>query len=282
MDDIIIDEPNDKYLFIKVLIILFIIGIFIGAFIYYKNSNVVKTKDIVVELGSELSYDVTDYLSKGKNNAKNCKLYLDDVDTNTVGTYTYKIKFRKHTKKGRIKVVDTVKPEVELDEITMSPNDTIDADLLLLSCKDLSLPCKATFKDENIINKLKKVGTYQVDVIVSDFYGNKVSKTATINVKNDVKLSSKKSSDLIYFSNSENDDKIEHILFVSFDEAIEEDSSQFKETYNDVAETDFEAYVSESTSSAKILVAYNKYGYAIGLQVLITYPDGRTTLLENR
>ncbi len=282
MDDFYYEENSSKHVFIKILIILFIIGICIGIFLYYKNENTIKLKKITVELGTELSLNVDDYLINGKKNSKDYKLDLSNVDINKVGTYTYKVKYNKHTKIGTIVVKDTIKPNVTTEDIVIGINEDFDPSMLILSCDDLSLPCSVQLKDNKILDKLKNVGTYNVDIIVSDAYGNSVNKSAVVKVSETETLSNKKSNDLEYYNNNANDDTIEHVFFLKLDKAIEEDSKEFKEIYNEVAETDFEDYTDGEIYNTKLILAYNRYGYVIGIQVLVTYYDGTTKLLENR
>lgn len=280
MDDFVYESTSAKSIFLKLLFILFFIGLCLGIFLYYKHQNVIELKNITIELGEPLSKNVEDYITNGFNNVKSYKLYLNDVDTSKVGTYTYKVKYNKHTKTGKIKIVDTTKPVVKAETLTIDTNFDLKPDMLILSCDDYSLPCKATFKNTNDLKKLKTPGTYKIDIIVADSAKNKATVTATVEVNNSKEMSSIKSNDLNYYSNSENDDTIEEKFFIKFDTAIDENSDEFRETFEDLTLTDFNEYVDGEIESTKIIIAYNKYNYVIGLQVLITFKDGSSTLLE--
>ena len=273
------EESNGKLIFIKCLILLFIIGICIGIFLFYKKQNTIKIKNITVELGTELSTDVEDYLVSGKNNSKNYKLYLNDVDKETVGTYTYKVKYNKHTKEGKIKIVDTTKPKVEIENnITIGVNEEINPKVFINKCEDYSLPCEVKFKDNNIIDKFKTPGTYKVDLIVSDSYGNSVNLTSNVTVSENATLTSEKTKDLNYSYNSL-DKEIGKTLFVKFDKAMDEDSEEFESIYSDVTIEDFSQYTNDIYDT-KLVTAYNKYGYVIGIQVLVTHSSGTEELIE--
>ena len=123
MEDFYYEESNAKHVFIKCMLFLFIIGLISGGFIFYKKQNTIKLKNVNVELGSELSNNVDDYLVNGKKYSSNYKLYLDKVDVNTIGKYSYKVKYNKHTKTGYINVQDTTKPEVTLDDLVTIGKD---------------------------------------------------------------------------------------------------------------------------------------------------------------
>lgn len=283
MEEFYYEEPIKKHLFLKCLIFIFIIGLIIGIFIYYKEKNTIKLKNMNIELGSTLSKDVNDYLKSGKRFSNEYKLYLDDVDVNTIGKYSYKVKYNKHTKIGYINVVDTTKPEVVIDDsIEIGTNDTFDPNILITSCKDASLPCTATLKNEKDYDKLKNIGTYNIDIKISDTANNYVIKNVTINVSENGDMSSKVSNDLNYYTNSENDDKIGHVLFVKLDKAINEDTLEYEGIIQETSTIDFSKYVDGEIYSTRLITAYNRYGYVIGIQVEVTLTNGDKKLIENK
>jgi len=279
MEDFYYEESNPKQVFIKCLIILFIIGISIGIFLYYKEKNTIKLKKITLELGSELSTNIDDYLLSGEKNSNEYVLNLDKVDKNKVGKYTYEVKYNKHTKKGTIIVEDTTKPIVETDNIEMNINEDLEPRLLVSNCDDLSLPCSVTYVDETITDKFKIPGTYEVEIEVSDAAGNKIKTTAKVTSNETSTMTTVMSNDLEYYTNNEKDDTIEHILFEKFDHAMDDDSHEFVTIIQETSALDFSQYTEGEIYSAKLLTAYNKYGYAIGLQVIITHPDGTVEYL---
>ena len=283
MEEFYYEEPTKKHLFLKCLIFIFIIGLLIGVFIYYKEKNTIKLKNIDVELGSTLSKDVNDYLKSGKKYSDEYKLYLNGVDVNTIGKYSYKVKYNKHTKIGYINVVDTTKPEVEMDDtIEIGVNDTFDPNILITSCKDASLPCTATLKNDKDYDKFKSVGTYSVDIKVSDTANNYVIKKVNVIVSENGNMSNKVSSDLNYYTNSLNDDTIEHVLFVKLDKAINEDTLEYEGLIQETSAIDFNKYVDEEIKDTKLITAYNRYGYVIGIQVEVVLTNGDKVLIENK
>jgi len=282
MEDFYFEDHSTRNFFIKLLLFLLVIGICIGGFLYYRKQNIIRLKTITVEVGSKLSDDVVDYLNSGLSNASHYKLYLDTVDSNTVGEYTYKVKYNKTAKKGKIKVVDTTKPVVVLDNITIGINEEFNTNLLLVSCEDYSKPCTVSFKNERDKDKLNSAGVYTIDFNVSDSFGNTALSKATITVSETETLSSKMTNDLEYFSNSENEENLEHIFFKKLDKAIFEDTLEYEGMLQDISVMDFSGYVEKEIYSTRLITAYNQYGYVIGIQVEVTFNDGTTKLLEDK
>lgn len=280
MEEFYFEENYTKHVFLKCLVYIFIIGLGIGIFLYYKKENTIELKTVTIEIGDTLSKNVQDYLKSGKKYDE-YKLYIDNVDTTKVGNYTYKVKYNKHTKKGIIKVIDTTKPIVELDNIIIGKDEEFDPNILLVSCNDYSLPCNVTFANENDLKKLEKVGKYTIEFLISDAIGNQTKNSATITVSDTETLSSRMTNDLEYDSNSENDDTIEHVFFKKLDKAIYEDTLEFEGMIQEISAIDFSNYVEKNIYSTKLITAYNKYGYVIGIQVEVTFDDGTKKLLEN-
>lgn len=283
MEEIYYEEQSKKHIFLKCLLFVFILGVIVGVFIYFKYKNTIQLKNIDVELGTSLPHDVNDYLKSGKRFANEYKLYLDGVDVNTIGKYSYKVKYNKHTKTGYINVVDTKEPEVNMDDsIEIGVNDEFDPNILINSCKDKSLPCTASLKNDSDYEKIKNIGTYNIDVKVSDTVGNYVIKKVTVVVSENGNMSNKVSNDLNYYTNSEKDDTIGHVLFVKLDKAINEDTLEYEGLIQETSTLDFSKYVEGDIDSTKLITAYNKYGYVIGLQVEVTFTNGQKKLIENK
>ena len=283
MEEIYYEEQSKKHIFLKCVLFVFILGVIVGVFIYFKYKNTIQLKNINVELGTSLSHDVNDYLKSGKRFANEYKLYLDGVDVNTIGKYSYKVKYNKHTKTGYINVVDKTKPEVVFnDNVVISSKEDFNINNLMLSCIDKSLPCNVTLINESDYDKLKNVGEYNINVKVSDSAGNYVTKKVNVTVTDDENVSNTMSSDLEYYTNSINDDKIDHVLFVKLEKAINEDSLEFEGMLQETSSIDFSKYVDKSIKDTRLITAYNKYGYVIGIQVEVSYGDGTKEVIENK
>lgn len=279
MDDFYFEDSNPKHVFLKCLLILFIIGLCIGAFLFYKNKNTMKLKKVYVELGSELSNDVNDYLVSGVANSSNYKLDLSMVDKDVIGEYTYKVRHNKNTKKGTLVVRDTTKPVIETSNIVMNKEETLDLNFIVTSCKDYSLPCSVSFVNKSDVEKLGTVGEYTIPFYIQDNVGNKVKKDIEITVSDTEYLSTKMSNDLEYYTNSINDDSIEHVYFEKFDKALEDESDDYVTTVQEISALDFSEYTDGEIYNSQLITVYNKYGYVTGIQVLVTYVDGTKELL---
>ena len=168
------------------------------------------------------------------------------------------------------------------DTIEIGVNDTFDPNILITSCKDASLPCTATLKNDKDYNKFKSVGTYSVDIKVSDTANNYVIKKVNVIVSENGNMSNKVSSDLNYYTNSLNDDTIEHVLFVKLDKAINEDTLEYEGLIQETSAIDFNKYVDEEIKDTKLITAYNRYGYVIGIQVEVVLTNGDKVLIENK
>ena len=272
-------ENNNKKNHLKAFILLFILGLICGALYYYKKTSAISLKTVNIEVGSELSTNINDYIKSGNKIIDNYKLDLSKVDTSKVGKYKYSIKYNKHIVYSYVNVRDTKSPVVTLDDtIIVGTSYDFDPNIFILKCEDYSLPCQASIND-NDLKKLSVVGNYDINVTVYDKYNNKTSKKVNINVIDGDTISSIATNDLDYYSNSENDQTLSHDLFMRFDSAIIEDSAIFSDTMLEISTTDFSEYESDIYSS-KIISAYNKYGYVIGFQVEITKNDGTKVLLK--
>lgn len=283
MEDFYYEESNPKHVFVKCLIILFIIGVAIGMFLYIKSTDTFKLKNININLGEKLSNNVEDYIDGNIKNISDYKLYIDDVDANKVGEYTYKVRYNKHVEEGTIKIVDNKKPIVTPSEdIIIGINEELDLNMLISKCVDDSLPCRVTLKRDNDLDKLKKEGKYKIDLVVSDAVGNKTNITVDITSSSTETMSSLQINDLNYYTNSENNDSIEHTLFIKLDKGLSEETHEYESLIRDLSITDFSEFVSDDKEiyDVKLITVYNKYSYVIGFQVLATFTDGTKELLE--
>lgn len=283
MEEFYYEESNPKHIFIKCLIILFVMGLLFGIFLYIKKTNTFKLKKISINIGDSLSSDINDYIVGNIKELEDYRLYIDDVDTNKVGKYTYQVKYKKHIEEGTIEVKDNKKPEVKVsDDIVVGTEEEFDLHMLIERCTDDSLPCKVTLKNDKDLDKLKKEGTYEIDLIVSDAVGNKTNVSVNVRSSSTETLSTLQINDLEYYSNSDNDSSLNKTLFIKLDKAINEETSKYEAMLLELSSTDFDEYKSEDKNiyDIKIITAYNKYSYVIGFQVLVTYVDGTKELLE--
>ena len=170
---------------ILIPIIITIILILIALIIFIFFNPLIKIKLI----GKDETIEVfTKYKDKGVKieGTKNKVKIINKVNTNKLGTYTitYKITHLKTTKiiKRKVKVVDTIKPEITLqgNEVTIYQNDTYNEPGYTATDnydKDITSKVKVT---NNIDNT--KAGTYEVTYSVSDSSKNKTEIKRKVNV----------------------------------------------------------------------------------------------------
>lgn len=170
---------------ILISIIITIILILIALIVFIFFNPLIKIKLI----GKDETIEVfTKYKDKGVKieGTKNKVKITNKVNTNKLGTYTitYKITHLKTTKiiKRKVKVVDTIKPEITLqgNEVTIYQNDTYNEPGYTATDnydKDITSKVKVT---NNIDNT--KAGTYEVTYSVSDSSKNKTEIKRKVNV----------------------------------------------------------------------------------------------------
>lgn len=287
-NEIYFEESNPKsvkiILFI-VLMCLFVVGIF---YIYISRKYTLSIKgDLVFELGSEVSYDPSTYLENNINDPKDYKLVftrvsISDDKFDKVGKYDFKVQYNNVSKKGRLVVVDTTKPEVETQDLTIGVDEEFNLDDFISVCNDYSKPCKVSLKDENDLKKTSKVGTYNFNITVSDKENNKVDKKVKLTVK---KGYSRK--ELLI-----NDLKPHHIepeysdwnkeMIIKYNKGIDPNEIEETEYYNELMEVtmnDLHTYLdplyeNNFIKESQIITVYNSYGYIIGYSIRVDLDNG--------
>jgi hypothetical protein len=273
--DFYIEETKPIKVIITVLIFLALVAGSIYYYIDYRRENVVKLKDITLELGEPLSTNINDYISCYNPEEYELDLSSIKVDENgnvsSTGEYSYKIKKNGQTKKGKVYVKDTTAPVVEVEEITVGVNELFSPNEFISKCEDLSLPCQATYKNVKDEEANASAGTYNFDIVVSDNEGNSVVKSVSLVVSGTNTLASKKETDLEFDHLSTDDNNWDKTYTLKLDKALADESASFNETIENIStkEYAFDKEVKEKV----ILVAYNKYDYAIGFSIRITFSD---------
>lgn len=272
----------------KIIFIIFIVCALIGGgiFAYYKyfRDNIVKLKDVTVELGEKLPTDINDYIS-----AKNVNAYKLDVsnvsvdengNTNVRGEYSYKISRDGEIKKGKIYVNDTTKPVVETIDITVGVKENFDPSEFLKSCDDLSLPCVASYKNKDDISLNDNAGTYDIDLIVSDAAGNSVTKKVKLNVSTSTTLEKQKASDLTPYKTSLDDDSIWNKTFtLKLNNGLDPETEEYVKQISELSAKEYE--FDKKVSKKEIINVYNKYDYVIGFSIMVTFEDNSVLFVTN-
>ena len=176
-------------------IILIMIFIFNTGF-YYDNNIYSELKEIEIEIGTPLPKDTKDYITnvlETNNVIIESNVPIDEHgNTTKIGTFNYYIvdidtnkMFSKEIERGIIKIIDTIKPEIIIEEKNLTYNYGSKIDInKIAKCIDNS---SCTLKSTNKINN-KKSGAQDITLIATDESGNKQEKKVTITIKEEKKI----------------------------------------------------------------------------------------------
>lgn len=276
MDEDFYIEDNYKRNVIILIIVLILFGF--GLYYVYKNyykKNYLKINDVTVELGDKLSERIEDYIKCDNYNAY--KLDLSNVvvdengNTTTTGEYSYAVIKGQDVKRGKIYVKDTRKPIVSVSDLKVGVGESYGAFDFVNSCDDLSLPCTTSFKDANDADLSSKAGSYKITIIVSDNAGNKTEKNVNLTVEEGYSYKEVKASDLNVDHLSNDASNWNQTYTYKFDKAYDEESSEFDEIIEKYSTINIT--LDKSIKDKEIIIIYNKYSYAIGLSIKVTFED---------
>lgn len=283
--EIYLEEANSKSVFKTILTMVFILGIFSGVYYFYFYHEPIRLKKIEIELGDKPSLDVNDYI---KNNEVYeyeldlSKLSLDDEGrTNSTGEYSYTITTDNEELKGKIFVVDTTKPDVVLSELTVGLNEEFDVEDFVESCFDLSNECHVRYQKEADESLTEKEGTYDINLKISDRYGNEVTKKTKLIVKEGASLSLLKSSDTEVYKIYPIDKDWDETYTIKFEKGLHEYSDEFETEILFITNQDFSVLFDAPIKNQTLLSIYNKYHYVIGLSMKFELEDNSIIYLSN-
>lgn len=266
-----VTESGSKKIFFFIIVI--IVGLLVFGYFFVFQKYYFNVKNIKVELGSELSTNINDYLQKSVVDTSGYKLDLALVDTNTVGKYKYKVTYNGKVKNGKIEVKDTTAPEFTLQDyyVEVGAEDFYLGNVLEV-CDDLSKPCIVEFKNENDSHKIDIVGDYYIQIKVSDVYKNTKNANAHIIVKEKGTLDNNSTTDLEYYSSSEDLEDFKDEYYIKLDKPINKDSIECTGYIDEISGVDWEGYAKENYPNytfkeVTIVSIYNKTGYVIGYVV---------------
>ena len=136
----------------------------------------IKLKNFEIETNTPLSIKIADYLEETVSDEvlANLKLDTSSVNVKEVGTYKYKVYYKKKEFEGTIKVIEKVAPTNQVDTISTNPADYITYPSPLTD--EVKALLKFNFSEVDI----NKPGTYQYTVT----YNNSIY-TANITVTED-------------------------------------------------------------------------------------------------
>lgn len=280
--DFYFEESNPKWVTV-IIVILVIAGLGAGYYFYkeYKK-QVIKVKDVTIELGSKPSENVSSYATgatDGYTLSLPDNLVNEDGNTYMVGEYSYKLKKDDTIKRGKIFVKDTTAPNVTVKEITVGVNEEFEPFEFLDTCDDLSLPCKTSYKKDAYAKLNEKAGRYNLEIVVEDKYGNKVSKDVVLNVSDSESLLSVKQADDVVVSMTPEDKDWDKSYTYKFPKAVAADSDDYEAKFLEINTMDFSGKFEKKITNQYSITTYNKYGYAIGISVKLFFEDNTTKYL---
>ena len=154
----------------KIICVIFLIGLFlilVGGYFF------TKFKDATVELGSEISSK--DFIRYGISS--NVLVDLSNVK-DSVGEYDVKLKYLLFDYNKKLKIVDTTPPKLELKDIYMPLNYSLNIDDFIVKLEDIS-ETSISFKEKIDISDY---GDYKINIIAVDKYNNKTEKECTLSI----------------------------------------------------------------------------------------------------
>ena len=282
MEESYTEETNKKTIIKYILIILFILGIIIGGYIYFHNNNILRLNRVVVELGEKLPEDITIFVKNNVENLNDYELSLIKVPLNSegltdeVGEFKYSVKFGSQKKQGKIIVKDTKAPIVEVKELTIGINEEFMLDEFITSCDELSKPCKVSLKTKDDKELFGVIGTHEIELKISDRYGNNTMKKVKLNVSDTDSLSNTKESDMTIFKTNPEYNDYDGTITFKYEKAVNEETLDESEEYSDyldLVSTDY-SEIRDNVYEQEIITLYNKYGYIVGFAVRLTFNDG--------
>lgn len=172
-------------------------GIGVGFCIFKNNNKVVEEQKeeenaIKIEFKDELSINLEDslptleaYLSSGELEEGEIT-YKDDndeeIELSELKIGTYKV-FIDGKEVSVLKIVDEVKPELKVKELTINEKDTYEVKDFVESCTDNSKEdCILSFKEETMGTNTKE-GTYDIVIVAKDSSENTIEQSTKLIIK---------------------------------------------------------------------------------------------------
>lgn len=172
-------------------------GIEVGFCIFKNNNKVVEEQKeeetaIKIEFKDELLINLEDslptledYLNSGELKEGEIT-YKDDndeeIELNELKIGTYKV-FIDGKEVSVLKIVDEVKPELKVKELTINESDTYEVKDFVESCTDNSKEdCNLSFKEESMKTNTKE-GTYDIVIVAKDSSENTIEQSTKLIIK---------------------------------------------------------------------------------------------------
>ena len=241
-------------------------------FVFMNQSSLkVKSKEVTIEYGQQLSIDPKDYLNEDEKVVKKATASIkEDVameegkDYLPIGEYTLIITADKNEAEVKIIVKDTTAPIFKDFKDTVETVKNVKPEYTKLYAADDLSQIEITVADENV--KYDIVGEYKATVKATDEYKNETGKEITVKVNEPVTKLNKTSLSLYVKETS--------VLDV---EVKGKDKAIFKSSNTDIVSVDENGKVTAKKSgTATITVSAN--GKEASCKVTVkTIPSGSTT-----
>lgn len=293
-EEFYIEDNNPKKIIFSIIVFVLIIGISIALFFIYRFKNEIHIRNnIKLELGESLNNDINYYLTRKVKNLDDYDIDLSNIPVvdgkiSEVGKFIIKIKYNNKSKAKTIKVVDTTKPEIAVQDLKIGVNEDYDIGDFVTKCEDLSRPCGVYYVDDASSELQKNKGDYKFDIKICDSYNNCVTTPVKLSVVENYSYKSIKQNDLNYDHVDSEYSDFDKTIFLKFAHAVDPDeveSGEFGSDFQDMAASDFHEYLSENDAiysivSSEIIYVYNKYNYVIGCGVRVKLSNGEYRYLS--
>ncbi|MDE5889333.1 MAG: hypothetical protein K2H20_04870 [Bacilli bacterium] len=176
------------------LVSLVVIIFLIGFWFWYKNHPTdedFQPINVTVEIGDSLPIRTSSYVKPGVGKEIEDELQyaidLSKIVLEEVGDYEFTVTYKGITKTGKVSIVDTTPPEIEIRNVKINEGDTYTAGSFVESCKDPN-GCNYSFQDAETEKKYTTSGAYVVYVVATDAFQNSVTKKASLIIEAQGKL----------------------------------------------------------------------------------------------
>lgn len=167
---------------IIIIVVLLIAIIGCAVYLILNNATPTQTKgsitahDLDLDLGKPLSTNISDYAEIVGFNVSTCTLDTSSVNIKRMGSYDYTITCGTTTQKGTIMLRDKTAPTVTVRELMVTPGTNVALEDFIVTCDDYT-KCSYELEDanESLETLVQTVGNYNLNLIVSDDYDNKVT-----------------------------------------------------------------------------------------------------------
>lgn len=288
--DFYFEESNPRKTKVVIICLVFVFVLVLGILFYARTRYTLNIKkDLKFEVGTVLSNDVRDFVKNKVVDEDDYTMMFsgaqqEDGILNKVGDYTFKIKYKNITKIGHIKVIDTVAPKVEVSDLTVGVDEEFLPDDFVTLCDDYSKPCKVEYVNGDSENLNKKVGSYKLEIRVSDSANNSIKKEVTLNVKEGFNLTKMKEADLNIHHIEPAFDDWKKEMIIKFSKGYDPNEIDESDAYTELMEVSGSdlhnyidpLYINNLITDSQFIEVYNKYGLIIGYAIRIKLDNGLT------